>query len=549
MTRKDSKNILLLIFMGIIFFILGNNVIPLTNPDEAFYALSAKEMIHHNTWFVPYIFNLPHFEKPILTFWLLRLSYALFGINNFAARFSTSAFAILGVIATYFLGRLIFKDTKKSLYCSIVLLSSALYIGLSRFVLTDMIFSILILLSLISFYAGYVNSGHQRKGIIGFFIFSAMAVLTKGLLGIIFPAAVILAFLTIRRDWKYFYTSSVWIGLALFLLIALPWYLFMIKQFGYGFIHEFFYNDHIRRVFEAEHSGNDKWYFYPLIMTAGILPWSIFEIMGLFQLGRHYRKNPHNAGYLFLICWIVCVFGICQIAHSKLASYILPLFPALALVTGDYLCDMIANNKKRFVYLTNISLGIFVVLAIAVYILSTGIIHAFDYYQYLPDKTFAMAFLGIVLVIALGVNILMFKHRYKQSVALLSLQVMILLFFGFFIKGKFDPFISSKQVSAYLLNQPQQKGRVLCSKMFARGVRFFTNKDIAIVGGQFFSPHPVPVLKEESQLAQFFHDQTESYAIVREGDLDLIERAAKGRYKVETLTHLGDAYLLSIVLD
>lgn len=84
---KRFKQILILIILSYFFFMLGNGMISLTGPDEVFYAQTAKEMIQHNSWMTPYLFNQPQFEKPIFLYWLLRIAFMLFGISSFAARF------------------------------------------------------------------------------------------------------------------------------------------------------------------------------------------------------------------------------------------------------------------------------------------------------------------------------------------------------------------------------------------------------------------------------------------------------------------------------
>jgi 4-amino-4-deoxy-L-arabinose transferase-like glycosyltransferase len=87
MNNKYLKHILILVGLSYFFFMLGNSILSLTNPDEVFYAQIAKEMAQHKTWMVPYLFGHPNFEKPIFTYWLLRIGFIIFGISSFSARF------------------------------------------------------------------------------------------------------------------------------------------------------------------------------------------------------------------------------------------------------------------------------------------------------------------------------------------------------------------------------------------------------------------------------------------------------------------------------
>src|SRR3989338_9237585 len=109
---KKFKYLLILIILSYFFLMFGNGILSLTNPDEVFYAQTAREMAKHNSWMTPYLFGQPQFEKPILTYWLLRFAFIMFGITSFSARFFPALFAIIGVVALYFFGLLWFKDEK-----------------------------------------------------------------------------------------------------------------------------------------------------------------------------------------------------------------------------------------------------------------------------------------------------------------------------------------------------------------------------------------------------------------------------------------------------
>lgn len=208
MTRTGhTKPLLILLALSYCFFMLGNSILSLTNPDEVFYAQTAKEMAQHKTWMVPYLFGYPQFEKPILTYWLLRAAHIVFGASSFGARFFPAFFAMLGVLAVYALGSLGTGDRKKAFASGLILMTGGLYIGMARTVFTDMIFSVFILLSLLSFYWGYVRREKKGLGILFFFVFSGLAVLAKGPLGFIVPACVVLLFLGLKRDIKFLFCA------------------------------------------------------------------------------------------------------------------------------------------------------------------------------------------------------------------------------------------------------------------------------------------------------------------------------------------------------
>ena len=139
-------------------------------------------------------------------------------------------------------------------------------------------------------------------------------------------AFIVLLFLGYRKEWKYFLCAASFFGFLTFLLIVLPWYTAMTRKFGPAFIQEFYYNDHLRRLVEAEHISNDTWYFYPMSMIGCTFPWSLFVGASLFYLPK-YLKRKEDPFLVFLSSCVVAIFISFQFAHSKLTSYIFPLFP------------------------------------------------------------------------------------------------------------------------------------------------------------------------------------------------------------------------------
>ncbi|MDP3025344.1 MAG: glycosyltransferase family 39 protein [candidate division Zixibacteria bacterium] len=538
------KPVLILLVLGFFFLVLGNGILSLTNPDEVFYVQSAKEMAQQHTWMTPYLFGQPQFEKPILTYWVLRLSFLIFGISNFGVRFFPAIFGILGVLSVYFLGWYGFKDEKKAFLSALILMSGVVYIGLARTVYTDMIFSIFILLSLVSFYWGYSSENKKTPGILLFFVFSGLAVLTKGPLGLLMPFLTVAAFLLIEKNLKFiFCRASLW-GIFIFSVIAIPWYAFMIAKYGHSFTYEFFYNDHIRRILEAEHSRNDTWYFYPMTIVLCTFPWSLLTVASLIFLPlRVFEKN--RSFHIFLGCWIVAVFLIFQFAHSKLVSYIFPLFPALALLTGDFVYGALSSVSRNRILLFVLLASSLILLAIPL-----GLITSWDKYSiYLSSKIpvyatiAAFAFLGGIIMYFI------FKNKLLKSTYLLALVPAVLLVIAVSISSDLEPYLSSKNACRYLSDIQNLNGTVLCSKFFARGVKYYTGKEVAAVdinGTPFFSPHPIPFLDSEQKVRGFLRAQPLTYCIVRKSTANDIERLSGNEFKSTILKIAGDEYILKI---
>jgi 4-amino-4-deoxy-L-arabinose transferase-like glycosyltransferase len=482
---KGAKHIIILVFLSSLFFLIGNNLLSLTNPDEVFYAQTAKEMAARHSWLTPYLFDAPQFEKPIFLYWLLRLGFILFGISSFAARFFPALFAIFGVIAAYRLSALGYKDDKKAFMSALILMSSALYIGLGRTVFTDMIFTVFILLALVSFFWGYSCRERKMPGVLLFFVFSGLAVLTKGPIGFLIPIMTVVLFLLVKNELRFLLCWGSFWGFAAFLGISLPWYIVMINKYGQVFTHEFFYNDHFRRIVEAEHHKFDTWYFYPFSMIAYMFPWSLFVLMALVSFFRNLKRGSKDI-HIFLACWIVVVFCMFQFAHSKLSSYILPLFPAISIITGDFVCNRISSKPKT------------------------------------RKNAYLLAFSMLVFLWAV-----LFMHAYAEPYAS--------------SKTSCEYLLKNYNINGYILcSKPFVRGvRYYTDKPVAA-------LNINVSEDNFFSPHPIPFINTGEKLIGFLKKQPITYCVLKKSSVEEIKNLAGKSFNFTLLKIIGNQYIFVV---
>ncbi|MDD5476621.1 MAG: glycosyltransferase family 39 protein [Candidatus Omnitrophica bacterium] len=544
--NKYIKHIIILAVLSYFCFMFGNGLLSLTIPDEVFYAQTAKEMARQHSWMTPYLFGQPQFEKPVFLYWLLRLGFMIFGINSFAARFFPALFGMIGVIAVYLLGRIGFKDPQKSFVSAILLMTCGLYIGLARTVFTDLIFSVFILLSLLSFYWGYSFKNRKGPGILLFFVFAALATLTKGPLGLLIPFLSATLFLLIKKDLNFLLNRYLLWGLLLFGLISLPWYILMFKLYGNTFVHEFFYNDHFRRIIEAEHPGNDTWYFYPLAMAGCIFPWSVFFIFSLFFLPQ-YLKQRDNHFYVFLVCWISAVLVIFQSAHSKLVSYIFPVFAALALFTVNFIMDLISQKKRLIYFILSLNLLTVFLIPAALIIISIWFKHYLS--PYLLAQPVINFFVFVFLAFGLVLSFLVARKKLLKSIYCLTLFVPIMVYLVPFVRHNIQPYLSPKESCEYLLKNYKIDNAILSSKFFARGVKYYMDKEVAVIdmpGTPFFSPHPIPFLNSKDKVLDFLRKQKVTYCVLKKSSVEDIARIVSGGFKYTLLKVIGNEYILKI---
>ena len=539
------KRISILFLICYALFLFGNNIFSLSDPDEVFYSLTAKEMAAKNEWMTPLIFGQPQFEKPPLTYWLIETAFKTWGESPFTARFFPAVFACLGIMAVYFLGLMGFNDERKAFLSAVVLATSAFYIGMGKTVFTDMIFTVFILCAFTMFVLAYTNRRRQGVGFIGFYVLCALATLTKSPLGLLIPQIAVILFLLYQRQINFLKNGWGLAGILLYFGVAMPWYVGMCHQYGQAFIHEFFYNDHWRRLLEAEHRANDHWFFYPMTMIAGLFPWSLFLLASWVDLFKRLKSSVTLIDYLSL-SWVLAVLIVFQIAHSKLASYILPVFPALALMTGNFLGNLLSSvqYRKKIQNLLCASFGILAVFGIAVMI-------GHKAYRHYISSQLPMYFLSSSLIVLSGLGItLAFKERFQGALYVLALTLCPIFMTAFMIRPDVEGYVSSYEASEYIPQRSLGVMTVLTSKPNARGIRFYTGQDVAAVdftGKQFFSPHPIAILDTADKITKVLESQRVTYAVVRKSVYQFILKNCTNHFHVSLLKDIGFNYILRIV--
>ncbi len=547
---SHKKLVGILMAAAYVLLMMGNGFVSLTHPDEVFYVQSAKEMIAHRSWLTPMIFDAPHFEKPIFFFWLLALNIKLFGVTPFAARFWPALFAVIGVAVTYWAAWMLFERKRLAFLSGLVLASSFIYLALARAVLTDMVFSVLVTVTIALLYAGYKYRASADKWIVLAAAVSGVAVLTKGVLGVIFPAAAILIFLLYKRDLAFLKRRGIWPGLCVFLLIALPWHVVMYQWYGQEFIREYVHNVHIRRVLEAEHARLDNWYFYLGLMFGGILPWSFFWPPAARLVWRQFKeKLPERDKLFFLLAWVLGVYIFVQPAHSKLASYVFPAFPAIAIVVAYYLDGALrqARETGRARALTLCGYAFFAFLLAVV---AGAVIAADRFKDFVTHPAPVYVFTTLLAVTAVCIFVFNRRREYFKMVLAHAGMTLTLLAVLLLAKPSAEPWVSCKDITDIFKTVDRSDSTVLTSKFYVRGIRFYTDREMAVIdinGEGFFSPHPVPFLNTDQKVLDFLKTQPITYAIVKEGNVRDLKRIVQGQpYRLEELRGVGGKYIVRI---
>src|SRR5437867_1189764 len=327
-----------------LLLLLGVSPWGLWERDEGRYADVAREMLARRDFITPRINGAVFLDKPPLVYWVTAASLALWGSDEAVARFGLTLFAAGILLVTRRIGLLLF-DRRRADMAVIVLASSVGFFAASHVLTLDLGLAFFVSLTLLFFLKG-VRAGPQGSGsYLGMFAAIAGGVLTKGPIGAVLPAMTIACFLTLRQEW-WRARGLPWVkGTVLFFAIAMPWYV-AVSMANPEFVRYFFVHEHLARFGTTVHRHRGAWYYYLAVAAAGLLPWSLFLPRHLFRRRRTSEPLPillRQEAPALLWSWVLTGLLFFSVAQSKLPLYILPLFPAAALL----LASMIDHDLRE----------------------------------------------------------------------------------------------------------------------------------------------------------------------------------------------------------
>jgi len=401
-----SKFVWLLSAILIVFTYFFGLTIPLLGPDEARYAQVAREMFERGDWITPTLGGAHWFEKPALLYWLQIASYKIFGVSEFAARFGSAVFGLGTVFSLWILGRSVAAEnienhreikTKKNLssfsvnsvaekdfanWLALIAASSIGLIAFSHGASFDIILTFPITASLVCYFifeiflqkhyfSAIPNTSLLSKSasakiiavtppifwahlfLFGFYFFIGLALIAKGLIGIVFPLAIVFFYHLIKFELlpsKIFLISLFW-GTILSLLIAATWYLPMYRAHGWTFVDEFFVQHHFARYTSNKYLHPQPFYFFFWVLPLMTLPWLPFFLAAIGDFikvqGSRLKVQKHSSLVTFSFAWLLVPLVFFSFSGSKLPGYILPALPAALVLTAEYIYRFARQSGRR----------------------------------------------------------------------------------------------------------------------------------------------------------------------------------------------------------
>lgn len=388
--HPDAFCILLLTIFCLFFLFWGLNFYPLIDVDETRYAVISRDLIYSFNWNNLNLNLVPFLEKPPLYFWLVGGSIKLFGgLTPFAARFPIASLAMFIVFFTYFFGKRVISR-KFGMISALVLLTSMFFLILSHIAILDMVLTVFVTSAIYCGFLTHFSDDRTRKYFWWYtYLFMGLAFLSKGILGLVIPFAVFFVYGLITKTAKdIFKPVNMLPGIVIFLLISAPWHYIMYQEYGFRFIREYFLVHHFARFINSEYIGRERPFFYFVpVFLLGFMPWTFsfiaFVINGAKKIGNKYKSiegdffakmgavldtsTNEKKLLVFSSLYFIIVFLLFSSSSTKLPTYILPVFPAAALLTGFYWweSDEKRENTKAIYITTLLFASLFIVIALA----------------------------------------------------------------------------------------------------------------------------------------------------------------------------------------
>ena len=321
----------------------------LVHPDEGRYAEIAREMAASGDWVTPRISGVKYFEKPPLQYWVTASAYRAFGVREGTARAWPALAGFLAVLAIgctgYALG-----GPALGAFSALALAGTLWHAGMAQIVTLDSGLSFFLTVAFGAFVIAQ-RAGHadvERRGWM-WLAWAALAgaTLSKGPVALVLAGGSLVAYSAVTRDIAVWLRLHLVSGVALFLALTAPWFI-AVARANSEFAEFFFVHEHLQRFLTTEHRRPGPWHYFVPLALAGSLPWVLILAYGARRAWREGASNaPGFSWHRFALVWAAFVFAFFSASSSKLPSYILPMFPPLALLTGWLLLTLDTRTLSR----------------------------------------------------------------------------------------------------------------------------------------------------------------------------------------------------------
>jgi 4-amino-4-deoxy-L-arabinose transferase-like glycosyltransferase len=311
-------------------------------PDEGRNAEKAREILLLNDWVTPHENFLPVLDKPMSFYWLVAFAYKIFGIVEWSARLPSVLFALGCLLLVYRFARQ-WWGSWEAIWSVLILLTSVEFFLLARIVRSDMALTFSATLALCSFYSAIHAEKEKARKLHCFLMYGGLAAgtLIKGLVGLIIPGMVFFVYLLLTHQWSILRRLHLLPGALLCFVIVVPWYLWADAR-NPGYLRYYFWDDHVTRYLTDEFGRTKSWFYFLFVVAVGFLPWTLCLP---FVAKDCWQKLDDKK--MFLVLWVVLPFLFFSGSNSKLPHYVLPIYPALAIIAGRKIAGLFNTTEPK----------------------------------------------------------------------------------------------------------------------------------------------------------------------------------------------------------
>lgn len=508
---------------------------PLARPDEGRYAEISREMALTGDYVTPRLNGIKYFEKPPLQYWATAIAYQTFGESERTARFWTTFCGFLTLIFTGWLAGSL-GAPRNTKWLAPLILAGALYPALLGHVNTLDSGVTAFLTGAIAAYLQAQHSAHSRKWMALAGISLGLAVLSKGLIGIVLPGIAMVLYTLITLNFSAWKRTHLLTTTVALLIVAAPWFVLCTLR-NPEFAHFFFIHEHFERFTSTIHQRVEPaWYFLPILLV-GFLPWTLLLPQSIISAWKKTAFTAHrfNASR-FLLIYALGVIAFFSSSGSKLPTYILPAFPPLATLIALHLCTS-PRKQKHLIGLGSLIFGLLFLLAglllrFPEQSIQQGIPLDLDPDMLVPYSNLApwLAAGGVALLLA-SVAMYALKEHYRMlSYSVMSMAGLIAAMTGLQGASSLAVFNSASPWVASWQSQVKPNARVFSVNTYDQSLDFYLKRTVTLVNfedelgfGLQQEPHlSIPQLKD---FLQTWGTQPNDLAIFEIGQLPVLQSA------------------------
>jgi 4-amino-4-deoxy-L-arabinose transferase-like glycosyltransferase len=560
--RPSTHLFLLLILSGLIY--IGGAWSPsLLDDADAAHAEAAREMVERGDWVTLHINGVRYLEKAPLLYWAVALSYKIFGVTEFATRLPLAIGAMLLVAAVYFFGRWM-GGGRAGFYSGLAICTGIGVYLFTRIMIPEVILSFFLTVAFYFFLKVYFEELDSRY-IYLFYACMAAAVLTKGLIGIVFPGGVLFLFILLTNGWGRLWGLRPISGLAVFLAVAAPWHLLAIQRnekfFWFYFINEHFLR-YLGKRYPADYDTVPIASFW-LLHLVWLFPFSVFLPLSL-QRARDLLLSSLRENQLRLFAWLWALVVITFFSFStRQEYYTFPAFPALALLAGSGL----AQGERTWSRWTTAGqsllafLGMIAGLALGYLLwmsrdivppsdISQALTHnpqnyklALGHMSDLTVEAFALLRIpaaGAAVSLSLGfvlALILRLKRKSVQASIFTAVTIACFIYFAHMALGYFDPYLSSKPLATAIKERLSPGDIVVINGEYQGGssIGFYLPQKVLLLNGRMtglefgsYYPDAPQCFIGDDEIARLWKEDQRIFLFTHDREIEAVKKAVSG---------------------